>query len=245
MPSHVLFESMRPRSRNKRAEGEAWSADEALLVERLRGLGIDGPVKVHENRTVLVSFADRSGLRIHRGYAYASDRTLRAVVAFVHPYTRRAKRKKAELEVTSFPVDNFVAFTPARRHRGRVKPADRQMLARLRELHEQLNTIHFQGSLSPIAFRISDRMRTRLGELTIDPDSNESVEIGISRRHLESDDWSEIVHTVLHEMIHQWQAEQGFEIDHGEAFRRKASEVGVLPRAIRDVRARQHAARYN
>jgi len=245
MLSHVLFESVRQRSRRKRAERDARSADEILLVERLKNLGIDVPVKVHENHNVLMSFTDRSGLRIHRGYAYASDRTLQAVLTFVHPYTRRAKRKEAELEVTSFPVDEFVICSRKRRRREQEKAGDRQMLARLRELHEHLNTTHFRDSLSPISFRISDRMRTRLGELKVDPDTNEAVEIGMSRRHLESDDWGEVLHTVLHEMVHQWQAERGLEIDHGATFRRKAAEVGVLPRAVRDVSAKQPATGCN
>jgi hypothetical protein len=207
-------------------------------------LGIEVPVKVHENRTVLVSCTDRN-LRIHRGYAYASDRTLRAVLTFVHPYTRRANRKQAQLEVTSFPVDNYVSPARKRRRQAQVKPGDRPILQQLKELHESLNRAHFDGCLSPIRFRISDRMRTRLGELTVDSTTNEAVEIGISRRHLQRDGWSEVVHTVLHEMVHQWQAERGLEIDHGATFRRKAAEVGVEPRAIRDVRATRHAARYN
>ncbi len=40
-------------------------------------------------------------------------------------------------------------------------------------------------------------------------------------------------HTLLHEMVHQWQAESGVPVDHGPAFRRKARQVGVLPGAKR------------
>jgi hypothetical protein len=32
---------------------------------------------------------------------------------------------------------------------------------------------------------------------------------------------------LLHEMVHQWQAENGLPVDHGAVFRRKAQEVGV------------------
>jgi hypothetical protein len=32
---------------------------------------------------------------------------------------------------------------------------------------------------------------------------------------------------MLHEMVHQWQAEMGLRVDHGPTFRRKAREVGV------------------
>jgi hypothetical protein len=236
---------MQPRSRRQRAESAARSADAALLVERLNNLGIDVPVKVHENRSVLVSFTDRSGLRIHRGYAYASDRTLQAVLSSVHPCTRGANRKKAELEVTSFPVDHFVVSQHARRRRERMKPSDRPVLARLEERHEHLNTADFGGRLSPIPFRLSDRMTSRLGELIVDSSTNEAVEIGLSRRHLACDDWNEVAHTVLHEMVHQWRAAQGLQIDHGATFRSKTVEVGILPRAIRDVRATRRAARHH
>jgi hypothetical protein len=244
MPLHVPSGSMQPRSRRKRAELAARSADEALLVGRLKKLGIDVPVKVHENRSVLVSFTDRNGLRIHRGYAYASDRILRSVLTFVHPCTRGGNRKNAELEVTSFPVDHFVVSQLPLRRRERMKPSDRPVLAQLKELHEHLNTAHFGGRLSPIPFRISGRMITRLGELIVDSSTNEAVEIGVSRRHLACDYWNEVAHTVLHEMVHQWQAAQGLQIDHGATFRSKAVEVGILPRAIRDVRATRRAVRH-
>jgi hypothetical protein len=38
-------------------------------------------------------------------------------------------------------------------------------------------------------------------------------------------------------MVHQWQDEQCMPIDHGAAFRRKAREVGISPRARRTVAA--------
>jgi hypothetical protein len=40
---------------------------------------------------------------------------------------------------------------------------------------------------------------------------------------------------MLHEMVHQWQAETGLGVDHGPTFRRKARDVGVLPQAKRTV----------
>jgi hypothetical protein len=40
---------------------------------------------------------------------------------------------------------------------------------------------------------------------------------------------------MLHEMVHQWQAESGLGVDHGPTFRAKAREVGVLPAARRSV----------
>ena len=40
-----------------------------------------------------------------------------------------------------------------------------------------------------------------------------------------------LVVTLLHEMVHQWQCEQGLPLDHGQSFRRKALEVGIRPNA--------------
>jgi hypothetical protein len=78
-------------------------------------------------------------------------------------------------------------------------------------------------------------MRTRLGELSVEISSGRPLAMTISRRHLNHHPWSEIEHTVLHEMVHQWQAETGLRIDHGRTFRVKAREVGVLPAARRTI----------
>ena len=43
------------------------------------------------------------------------------------------------------------------------------------------------------------------------------------------------MHTLLHEMVHQWQHETGRPVDHGTEFRAKCREVGITPAARRDV----------
>jgi hypothetical protein len=78
-------------------------------------------------------------------------------------------------------------------------------------------------------------MRTRLGEVSVDLRTGRPIEIALSRRHLADHPWPEVEHTMLHEMVHQWQAESGFPIDHGATFREKARAVGVLPAARRAV----------
>lgn len=217
---------------SRRSQREARAADEALLRERLERLGMQDPVAVHENRTVLVSFTNRSGLRIHRGYAYASDRTLKAVLAFVNS-DRRSLSRRAEREVVAFPVEQFVPPRRFQERRPKLRPGDRSILAALNELHRRMNDTHFGGQLGRVHFRISDRMKTKLGEVSVEPGSSPTVEICLSRRHLVYDCWDEIQHTVLHEMIHQWQAESGSQLDHGPSFRKKAREIGVLPRQHR------------
>lgn len=232
-------------TRSRRGPIEAArAADAALLVRRLRGLGLTRRVEVHENRTVLVSVGTRGVVRVHRGYAYASDRVLRAVVTFVNPRARTAERERAERLVVGFPVEEFVP--PARRRRPaaeRPRPGDRRLLAALRRLRDRLNQRHFGGWLAAIPLRLSGRMQTRLGELSVDPRTRCATEIAISRRHLEEDGWEEIAHTVLHELVHQWQVESGLGPDHGPAFQAKAREVGIAPAARRFVTPERRAAR--
>lgn len=210
-----------------------------LLGERLRRLGLTGVagIEVHENRTVMVSVTGRKVLRVHRGYAYAPDEVLEAIVNFVDPEAPRRSQKQAERTLLSFPVEEFVAVSHRGGRRRRPRPR-REDLAFVRELsrrHGRLNVEHFDGELGKVAFRISWRMRTRLGELLLDQRTDAPCEISISRRHLLSDGWEEVERTLLHEMVHQWQAEKGYAVDHGRRFREKAAQVGVPPRAVRTV----------
>jgi hypothetical protein len=85
-------------------------------------------------------------------------------------------------------------------------------------------------------------MRSRLGELSVDLRTGGPIEIAISRRHLLCHTWVEVEHTMLHEMVHQWQAESGLRVDHGPTFRAKAGAVGALPRAKRGVGRRMGSA---
>ncbi len=84
-------------------------------------------------------------------------------------------------------------------------------------------------------------MRTRLGELSVSTTTGAPLEIAIALVHLERDGWKEVGHTLLHEMVHQWQVESGLALDHGVRFREKAREVGIEPRARRNVRPEQPA----
>ncbi len=210
-------------------------AAEAVLRRRLEALGMP-PFEgfaTHTNRTVMLSITPQGVLRLHRGYAWAPDRVLSAIVRYVRPGTRRANRRAAEREFLAFPVEVHAApRRPSRRGAERPRPGDEAILTRLAELHRRLNEAHFVGALPAIRFRLSGRMRTRLGELTVDARSGRALEIGLSRAHLRHG-WDEVESTVLHEMVHQWQAESGLSVDHGVIFRRKAREVGIEPTARR------------
>jgi hypothetical protein len=208
-----------------------------LLAHRLKLLGLRHVERVHThtNRTVMITLTARGELRVHQGYASAPDRVLRAIVRFLNPSLPQAMRRLAEREFLSFPVELYAPSGPRPARRETPRPGDLVLLRRLASVHEQLNRAHFEGLLDTLPIRISGRMRTRLGELAVDLKTGRPTEIAISRRHILRHPWAEVEHTMLHEMVHQWQAERGLPVDHGHGFRRKAREVGIEPQARRRV----------
>jgi hypothetical protein len=84
-------------------------------------------------------------------------------------------------------------------------------------------------------------MLRKLGEITLDQDDRVSV-ITIGRKHVDRDGWEQVTVTLLHEMVHQWQAETGIKVDHGKEFRRKATEVGIPAAASRRLSHKRKTA---
>ena len=207
------------------------------LPDRLYALGLEAgtPVAVTRNRTILISWRARSGLRLHAGYAAAPDDVLRAIVRFVSRRVPRAERTAARRIFMAFPVERHAESRaePMRALRP-VDVADQPLIDRLTHMHELLNARHFNGALATVPIRLSDRMRTRLGELRVSP--NHGPQIVISRRHIRRHGWDAVCDTLLHEMVHQWQAENGHPLDHGREFGRMARQVGISPRAVADLR---------
>ena len=208
---------------------------EEVLTHRLSALGLKhvSAIRTHTNRTVMVSLTPAGVLRLHRGYAHASDRVLRAIIRFVTPRGPGAVRAAARRELLAFPVE-LHAPAPTRQP-ARRRPGDDAILGRLEALHGDLNCKYFDGRLGPIPIRLSSRMRRRLADIAINRAGGRATAITISRRHLRADSWHEVTQTLLHEMIHQWQAEQGHRVDHGRAFRQKAREIGISPTAERHL----------
>jgi len=209
---------------------------EERLENRLLTLGLReiDRIVTHTNRTVMLSL-NRRVLRIHRGYAFASDRVLKAIVRFLNPRVPRTLRRAAEREFLQFPVEEHAPHPAGHGRRERPRPGDLLLLHRLEALHHRLNQEHFGGTLGEIPIRLSGRMRRRLGELSVDIRTGRPLELSLSRQHIARHAWGEVEHTLLHEMVHQWQAETGLRIDHGRTFRQKAREVGVLPAAKRSI----------
>jgi hypothetical protein len=204
------------------------------LLDRLRELGLRGitSCRLTRNRAVMVSYSGKQ-LRVHRAYLGAPPEVLRAIALFVNARTR-AERRSAQRVILSFPVHTKV-HAPVRRP-GRPSGEDSVVLRELAKAHRHYNRHLFGGRLGEIGIRISARMRSRLGQYTAASPYGEPAEIAISRAHLRKHGWEEVLHTLLHEMVHQWQAESGYEIDHGPTFRAKAVEVGIAPHARRELR---------
>ncbi len=203
------------------------------LLARLRELGMGNAIqqlRLTRNRMVMVSFSGHE-LRIHEGYLRAPEPVLRAVVAFVRARSR-ADRAAARAQIVSFQVERPPS---SRRRLPRTAAADESMADELRQWHERYNAGYFGNTLRLVPIRVSRRMKTRLGHYTARSSAGDPAEIAISRSHIQRHGWEEACHTLLHEMVHQWQDEHGHPIDHGSTFRTKAREVGITPLARRAV----------
>lgn len=219
---------------------ELGTAPEAALPERLHRLGLPRRTKVTltRNRTVMVSM-DKSGLRIHAGYAWAPDEILRMVILFLDPHASRELRRSARRGFLAFPISAHSRSRPCQPRTRSTDQIHQQEIRRLIRLHEIYNLRHFNGTLATIPIHLSARMKSRLGEFRAYP-AGQWSEIVISLRHLVADGEASVSDTLLHEMVHQWQYEAGWPIDHGERFKQKAREVGIIAAAT--ISSRQLAA---
>jgi len=134
----------------------------------------------------------------------------------------------------SFRPAAVVAPPPPSRRAAR-RRSDAETVRRLVERHAYYNLLHFNGALRPVPIKVSGRLRSRLGYYRLGTPDKSAPLIMISRRHLRRHGWDEVFETLLHEMVHQWQHENGLPVDHGPRFRAKAREVGVAPSARRPV----------
>lgn len=208
----------------------ALRARTAVLFSRLQDMGLRGvdQLVLMRTRTVMVSLIGRT-LRVHEGYAEAPESVLRAIVAFAI-----ARNKTERLAAREVILAHDVDRAPVPRRQEPPRPGDAALITQLAEAHRQLNAQWFGGALKSIPLRLSGKMATRLGHY--DPGSRHlASEIVMSRSHIARHGWREAMHTLLHEMVHQWQHETGRPVDHGPEFRNKAREVGITPAARRDV----------
>ena len=204
----------------------------AELLARLKALGLRGvrALSLTRNRSVMVSLNDGT-LRVHRAFLAAPETVHKAIVRFLMS-PRRADRLAARRVLVGYPVsedDRREPRTPERTH-----PDDEGTAAKLSEWHAKYNAERFHGALKRVTVRVSRRMRARLGHYA-PAQQGRGAEIAISRRHLRRHGFAEGLETLLHEMVHQWQDEQGHPLGHDRHFREKARAVGIGGRAKRVV----------
>ena len=223
-----------PQQLEMRLGGSRPAHDASGLLAALRGMGLRSirSCRLTANRNVMVSFGGGE-LRVHEGYLDAPPEVLRAIVIFVEGRTR-AERREAQRTIVGYPIR--APRPPSRRER--THPEDQPLAEELAEWHHRYNERHFGGRLRPAVIRVSRRMRSRLGHYTAAIAGGEPAEIAISLGHLRKHGWDEVLHTLLHEMVHQWQDEVGHTIDHGATFRAKARDVGIAPLARRAIGGR-------
>lgn len=140
------------------------------------------------------------------------------------------------------PRDGTTAGEPAGAKRVRAPRTHRddvEFVHRLQEAHAEYNHALFDDALAPVVIRVSRRMKNRLGHY-MEAGRGLPAEIAISRRHITRDPWDDVLHTLVHEMVHQWQDENGHALDHSQVFRRKAREIGISARATRPADFAQH-----
>ena len=204
------------------------------LRTRLQRLGLRSQYRVRltTNRTVVVSYSGGE-LRIHNSFLDADEDVWKAIIAFVHG-RNRVVRQEARRTILQFPVARSTDLPRRRRRPERTHPADVPFIRELTHWHTAYNEERFSGALREIPIRISRRMKSRLGHYSPAAEGC-APEIVLSRRHIRRDGWNEALHTLLHEMVHQWQDEQGLVVDHGASFRAKARAVGITPLACRAV----------
>jgi len=200
-------------------------------LQRL-GLGSQYRVRLTTNRTVVVSYSGGE-LRIHNSFLGANEDVWGAIITFVHGRNRLARREARRM-ILEFPVARSAEPPRRRRRPERTNPADVPIIRELSHWHTAYNKERFGGTLRSVSIRISRRMKSRLGHYSPASEGYEP-EIVLSRRHIRRDGFQEALHTLLHEMVHQWQDEQGLPVDHGSSFRAKARAVGITPLACRAV----------
>ncbi len=212
------------------------------LLARLRSLGLKRieTCRLTRNANVMVSWRGAE-LRVHEGYLSAPPEIHEAIVAFVESRSR-GERRAATKRIVAFAGSTWRDSG----RRERTRPEDEPLAQKLEEWHARLNAEYFGGALRAVPIRVSRRMKSRLGHYTAGrlgggtagPQRHTAKalgEIAISWRHVRRHRWEEVVHTLIHEMVHQWQDETGLPIDHGPRFRAKARDVGIDAAAKRAV----------
>lgn len=138
---------------------------------------------------------------------------------------------RAEIARPAPPRPDVVTIR-RKRQSSRSRADDAAIIGQLQAEHAAYNATLFDSELGAVRIRLSRRMKNRLGHYMV-AGGGQPAEIAMSLRHIERDSWDDVLHTLVHEMVHQWQDQNGMALDHGQTFRAKAMEVGISARATR------------
>ena len=113
-----------------------------------------------------------------------------------------------------------------------VKRRAYETLGRLYAAYHEYNIQHFASMLVTLPIYI----RPTTGQVTIaytwtDDYTGAPRYIVLTEAHALGDPWLEVKETLLHEMVHVWQAQQGRKVGHDESFRLMAERLGISGRA--------------
>ena len=181
-------------------------------------------------------------LRVHEGYLVGAagrsrgDRRVRR-----GPVARRAARGDQD-ESSRSPARRCARQWPPRANAARGRAAR----AEARRSGTRGSTRSTSAErCEPVPIRVSRRMKSRLGHYTAGRLDGRTAGPQRQRRRVGRSRSAGVtfagtggtrsLHTLLHEMVHQWQDETGLPIDHGPRFRAKARDVGIDAAAKRAV----------
>lgn len=105
----------------------------------------------------------------------------------------------------------------------------RDVRGRLYAEYHEVNQRHFAGLLPTVPIHI--RTLTEFGHLWTDDHTGQPRYIVIQEHHALTDSWEKVRDTLLHEMVHVWQAAQGYRTGHGPDFKARAKALGCDGRA--------------
>lgn len=116
---------------------------------------------------------------------------------------------------------------------------ERDTLGRLYVEYHAVNSRHFAGLLPsvPIDITAIQRSRGKVGMIGCTECSyadNRPLCILIDRKFVAGHMWADIMHVLLHEMIHVWQAVRGERPNHGRSFREMAKRLQISERSVDD-----------
>ena len=115
---------------------------------------------------------------------------------------------------------------------------EREVLGRLYVAYHEANSRHFAGLLPSVPLDITpiQRPRGKQGMVACTQTSiaeNRPLCILFDSGYVQkTPSWTEITHTLLHEMIHVWQAVRGERPNHGASFRTMCRRLGISERAV-------------